>query len=89
MPTDVLEPFFSEVSDAGYLDVDHGRLVLTPAGQREIDQVHAAWRRWLDTKLEDWTLTDPEDRALLGQAIDRITSRLLDEEESRRSAVAA
>jgi len=89
VPTEVFEPFFEEVSNDGYLEEDHGRLMLTPAGQGEIDRIHDAWRPWLDTKLDDWALDDPHDRELLNQAIDRITSRLLDEEESRRAAVAA
>lgn len=87
VPMEVLEPAFSEVARAGYVETVDGRLALTAAGQVELDRLRDAWRRWLDTRLEDWTVTDPEDRALLDRALERIATRLLDEEESRRTAL--
>jgi EmrB/QacA subfamily drug resistance transporter len=83
VPPEVLRPAFANTATAGYLRLDEDALALTPAGQAEIDRLAAAWRNWLDGRLEDWTCADPEDRARLNRAMDLIASRLLEEEESR------
>jgi hypothetical protein len=78
-----LRPAFANTANAGYLRLDEDAVALTPAGQAEIDRLAAAWRDWLDGRLEDWTCADPDDRARLDRAMDSIASRLLEEEESR------
>ncbi|MFC3577477.1 hypothetical protein ACFOZ0_30255 [Streptomyces yaanensis] len=83
VPGDVVEPVFSGVARAGYVQIDDGRVQLTPAGEGELQLLRAAWRRWLDTRLDDWSVTDPDDRAFLEQALDNIATRLLDEEQTR------
>lgn len=80
LPPEVLEPTFSLVVAAGYAEIEDGRIQITPAGHSELEVLQAAWRRWLDTQLDDWSVTDPQDRALLDQALDNIATRLLDEE---------
>ncbi|WP_405728784.1 MFS transporter [Streptomyces sp. NBC_01537] len=89
MPPEVLQPVFSDAVASGYattLNTDH--LDLTPAGQAELNRLHAAWRRWLDTRLDDWTVTDPSDRALLDRAINNIAAKLLEEEQTNRERTA-
>jgi len=83
VPPEVLRPAFANTAAAGYLRLDDDSLSLTPAGQAELDRLAAAWRNWLDGRLEDWTCTDPDDRARLDRAMDMIAARLLEEEESR------
>jgi hypothetical protein len=89
MPPEVLQPVFTDAVNSGYattLNTDH--LDLTPAGQAELNRLHAAWRRWLDTRLDDWTVTDPTDRALLDRAINNIAAKLLEEEQTNRERTA-
>jgi hypothetical protein len=90
MPAEVLQPAFAEVVRSGYATYDPtaDHLDLTPAGQAELNRLHAAWRRWLDTRLDDWTVTDPTDRALLDRAINNIAAKLLEEEETNRERTA-
>jgi EmrB/QacA subfamily drug resistance transporter len=83
MPAEVLQPVFAGLSRAGYARLDGNRVHLTPAGQAGLDQVAGAWRRWLDVRLDDWTITDPGDRALLDRALDNIATRLVDEDANR------
>ncbi|WP_433678252.1 hypothetical protein [Nocardia sp. CA-119907] len=45
--------------------------------------MHAAWRSWLDSRLEDWDFTAPKDRRLLDQASSNINAKLLDEREGQ------
>ncbi|WP_405166937.1 MFS transporter [Nocardia sp. NBC_01499] len=80
LPDDVLAPIYRRVADKGYL-IDDGRgLRLTDQGQAELDRVKAAWRRWLDSRLDDWNNDDPADRALFDQALDSLAAKLLEEE---------
>jgi EmrB/QacA subfamily drug resistance transporter len=89
MPGEVLAPAFAKTADAGYLRFDDDRLALTPAGLAEIDRIAAAWRNWLDGRLDDWTCSDPEDRDRLDRAIDHIVAQLLDDERTHAEPVAA
>ncbi|WP_370419643.1 DHA2 family efflux MFS transporter permease subunit [Streptomyces sp. QH1-20] len=88
MPPEVLEPVFARTAEAGYARVDGDRLSLTPAGEAEIERLSAAWRHWLDTRLEDWDVTDPDDRARLDRALNNMAERLLEEDEEKREHLA-
>ncbi|MEU2869840.1 MDR family MFS transporter [Streptomyces olivoreticuli] len=88
MPPEVLEPAFARTAEAGLARVDGDRLSLTPAGEAEIERLGAAWRSWLSTRLEDWDITDPEDRALLDRALDAMAARLLEEGEEEQERIA-
>ncbi|RJO79391.1 MFS transporter [Nocardia panacis] len=87
VPGEVIAPVYDSVVDAGYVAREDDRLVLTESGRAEVDRMHAAWRRWLDERLDDWDLTDPADRSLLDQALDNIAGKLLDEETEEREPV--
>nr|WP_280235785.1 MDR family MFS transporter [Nocardia cyriacigeorgica] len=79
LPDEVIAPVFAEVRDAGYI-AQHGSLfTVTAAGQAQVDRVKAAYRRWLDLRLDDWDRTDPADRMLLDQALESIATKLLDQ----------
>ncbi|MDX6312627.1 MAG: hypothetical protein QOF84_5555 [Streptomyces sp.] len=90
MPPEVLQPVLSDAVSSGYATTDStgDHLDLTPSGQAELNRLHAAWRRWLDTHLEDWTVSDPTDRALLDRAINNIAAKLLEEEQTNRERTA-
>ncbi|POX41555.1 MFS transporter [Streptomyces sp. Ru73] len=88
MPPDVLDPVFDHTVAAGLLTRDGDALALTLAGRAEIDRLGTAWRQWLADRLEDWDLTDPEDRAGLDRALDAMAARLLEEGESARERTA-
>ncbi|MFD4606009.1 DHA2 family efflux MFS transporter permease subunit [Streptomyces sp. NPDC058464] len=88
MPVEVLEPAFEQAVDADRVERTGDLLSLTPAGDAEVERLHAAWRRWLDTRLDDWNVSDPDDRALFDQALDNIAARLLDEEQRPRETAA-
>ncbi len=79
MPPEVLQPAFTDLCQAGYARLDGETVRLTEAGQEQFDRVRHAWREWLDSRLEDFTMTDPGDRALLDQALTNIATRLVDE----------
>ncbi|MFC4064483.1 MDR family MFS transporter [Actinoplanes subglobosus] len=80
MPPEVLEPAFTDLCDAGYARRDGERVQLTDAGQEQFERVKHAWHQWLDAHLDDITMSDPDDRALLDQALGNIAGRLVDEE---------
>ncbi|HVX46076.1 MAG TPA: MDR family MFS transporter [Mycobacteriales bacterium] len=82
MPPDVLEPVFTDTVAAGYLGIDGDQLIETAAGSTQIAQLAEAWRHWLDARLEDWTVSDPEDRARLDRAIGHLAEELVRDEES-------
>ncbi|MFC7484893.1 hypothetical protein ACFQX7_39395 [Luedemannella flava] len=86
MPPDVLRPTFEDLQRTGHVRLAGDDIHLTPAGQAQIDRLQTAWRHWLDEHIDDWTLADPTDRALLDRALDNIATRLVDE-ESRRHPV--
>ncbi|BCY06904.1 MDR family MFS transporter [Actinoplanes sp. L3-i22] len=79
MPPEVLQPAFTDLCQAGYARLDGDTVRLTESGQEQFDRVRQAWREWLDARLEDFTMTDPGDRALLDQALTNIATRLVDE----------
>lgn len=81
LPPEVLEPAFARTSAAGYARREGDELSLTASGQAEIDRLSAAWRAWLDERLEDWDPSDPAHRARLDRALDRIAAKLLEEAE--------
>ncbi|MFD8074337.1 MDR family MFS transporter [Streptomyces sp. NPDC059718] len=84
MPGEVLEPAFAKVARGGWARVDGGVLTLTAAGRAQLDLLAAAWRRWLDSRLDDWTVADPADRALMDRAVDSLARKLLEESEDDR-----
>ncbi|MFD3931929.1 DHA2 family efflux MFS transporter permease subunit [Streptomyces sp. NPDC058614] len=82
LPSEALVPLFDEVVQAGYGRREGDALRLTPAGNTEFDRLTESWRRWLDTRLQGWDLTDPADRALFDQAVNNIVTRLILENEA-------
>ncbi|MEV4437635.1 MDR family MFS transporter [Streptomyces sp. NPDC049577] len=81
VPPEVLAPAFTRTAEAGYARLDGDRLTLTPSGEAELARLRAAWRTWLDARLDDWDITDPTDRARLDRALDTMAERLLEEGE--------
>lgn len=81
MPPEALEPAFTRTAAAGLAHVDGDHLTLTPAGEAEVERLGTAWRTWLADHLNDWDITDAEDRALLDRALDTMAARLLEEDE--------
>ncbi|MEV0265038.1 MDR family MFS transporter [Streptomyces sp. NPDC050617] len=88
MPPEVLEPAFARTAQGGYLRLSADRLSLTAAGEEEIARLGAAWRSWLDAHLEDWDITDPQDRARLDRALDNMAAKLLEEGSHERERTA-
>ncbi|MFD3581046.1 MFS transporter [Streptomyces sp. NPDC058683] len=81
VPPAALTPLFDKAVRAGQAERDGDALRLTSAGEAEFDRLRASWQRWLDTRLQDWDLTDPADRALFDQAVTNIVTRLILENE--------
>ncbi|MBT2383145.1 MFS transporter [Streptomyces sp. ISL-11] len=88
MPPEVLAPAVTRTVDGGWAHRDGDRLTLTPAGEAEMDRLSRTWRDWLATRLDDWDITDPADRALLDRALDTMASRLLEEAEEEQERIA-
>ncbi|WP_159842663.1 hypothetical protein [Nocardia sp. CY41] len=65
------------------------RLRLTDSGAAEMDRIKAAWRPWLDSRLDDWSEADPADRALLDQALTNIATKLLEDQAREQETVPA
>ncbi|MFI9504307.1 DHA2 family efflux MFS transporter permease subunit [Nocardia sp. NPDC052566] len=86
LPAEVIAPVYDEVLRDGYVVREGDRLRLTDSGSAEIDRVHAAWRRWLNSRLDGWDDRDPADRALLDQALDNIAAKLLEEDAQLQEA---
>ncbi|ADD42005.1 drug resistance transporter, EmrB/QacA subfamily [Stackebrandtia nassauensis DSM 44728] len=82
LPPEVLLPTFDACVEAGLIAVDGDRMRLTEAGEAEMTTLVAALRRWLDTHLDDWDITDPVDRAALDRAVDELAHRMIEEERS-------
>ncbi len=89
VPTEVIGPVFDRLIIDGYLTEDPRRLELTDSGRIEVDRIKAAWRRWLDSRIDDWDSDDPADRALLSRALENIATKLLDEDAREREPVHA
>jgi hypothetical protein len=85
----VIEPIYDQVGAEGYLMREGQRLRLTDSGTAELDRIKAAWRRWLDGRLDDWNEADPADRALLDQALTNIATKLLEEQARDQQTVPA
>ncbi|QLY34950.1 DHA2 family efflux MFS transporter permease subunit [Nocardia huaxiensis] len=79
VPPELIGPVYDKAERDGLVRRDGDELTLTETGAAEVDKVRTAWRRWLDTQLEDWDLTDPGDKVLLDQALDKLATKLLDE----------
>jgi EmrB/QacA subfamily drug resistance transporter len=79
LPHEVLQPVFTGLRDAGYARIDGDTVQLTPAGEEQLDRIQQAWRQWLDARLDDITMADPDDRVLLDQALSNIAGKLVDE----------
>ncbi|MFE7120894.1 DHA2 family efflux MFS transporter permease subunit [Streptomyces sp. NPDC057654] len=88
MPPEVLEPAFARTAQGGYLRLSADHLSLTTAGEEELARLGAAWRSWLDANLEDWDITDPQDRARLDRALDNMAAKLLEEATQQRERTA-
>jgi len=80
VPPEVLTPVFTQAVRVGLLSVEKGRLRMTPIGRAEFERFIAAWRHWLDAHLDDWDLTDPEDREVFDKAVTRIAREITAEE---------
>ncbi|MEU5762466.1 MDR family MFS transporter [Nocardia sp. NPDC047648] len=89
LPEEVIEPIYDQVGAEGYLMREGQRLRLTDSGTAELDRIKAAWRRWLDGRLDDWNEADPADRALLDQALTNIATKLLEEQAREQQTVPA
>lgn len=87
VPEEVIEPIYDQVGAEGYLTREGRRLRLTDSGAAELDRIKAAWRRWLDTRLDDWNEADPGDRALLDQALMNIATKLLEDQARDQETV--
>ncbi|WP_204012638.1 MDR family MFS transporter [Virgisporangium aurantiacum] len=83
LPPEVVMPAFADLCQAGYARLDGDTVELTAVGQLQLERVQGAWRQWLDTRLDDITMTDPADRVLLDQALDNIATKLVDEHADR------
>ncbi|WP_327144049.1 MDR family MFS transporter [Nocardia sp. NBC_01327] len=86
VPEEIIEPTYAKAQQDGLLRRDGDVLTLTDRGVQEIDRVQIAWKRWIESQLDDWDLTDPKDRALMDQAIDNIATKLLDEADRPETA---
>jgi hypothetical protein len=73
----VLHPAFEAARNHGYLTGDDGQLELTEVGQREIDKLVGATRRWLADELTDWGAGDDE---LLTRALDNMANQFIDQD---------
>ncbi|WP_454199361.1 DHA2 family efflux MFS transporter permease subunit [Nocardia sp. Marseille-Q1738] len=89
LPDEVIEPIYDQVGAEGYLSREGKRLRLTDSGAAELDRIKAAWRRWLDSRLDDWNAADPTDRALLDQALTNIATKLLEDQAREEESVPA
>ncbi|GAB1646391.1 DHA2 family efflux MFS transporter permease subunit [Krasilnikovia sp. MM14-A1259] len=86
LPHEVLQPVFTDLCQAGYAEQTDGVIALTPVGREQLGTIQDAWRQWLDTHLDDITMTDPDDRAQLDQALTNIAGRLLNETPAHEPA---
>jgi len=77
VPAPVLHPAFEAARKHGYLTGDDGQLELTEVGQREIDRLVGATRRWLADELTDWGAGDDE---LLTRALDNMANQFIDQD---------
>lgn len=77
VPAPVLQPAFQTARQHGYLTGDDSELYLTEVGQREIDKLVGAIRRWLAEELTDWGAGDDE---LLTRALDNMANQFIDED---------
>ncbi len=77
VPAPVLQPAFQTARQHGYLTGGDSELYLTEVGQREIDKLVGAIRRWLAEELTDWGAGDDE---LLTRALDNMANQFIDED---------
>ncbi|UGT41325.1 MFS transporter [Nocardia yamanashiensis] len=82
VPQEVVAPVYEKAERDGFIRNHGGTLTLTDKGIQELDRVRGAWRRWLESQIDDWDVTNPKDRDLLEQAMDNIAAKLLDEADS-------
>ena len=82
LPAAVLEPTFEQLAGQGMVLRSNGTLTLTPRGQAEVELVLAALRHWLSEQLADWE--HPPEEAEIGQAMTRISRRMLEHDEDHR-----
>jgi hypothetical protein len=88
VPPEVLAPAVGLAVSDGYAELADGRVRVTPAGQVEVDRLVAAWREWLDERLDGWNAADPADRARLDRAVTALAGQLLRERRDRTPALA-
>jgi EmrB/QacA subfamily drug resistance transporter len=80
LPAQVLVPVFAQAVKDGYLAVYEGRLRLTVRGLLEFQRFITAWQEWLDRRLDDWDLTDPQDRLVFNRAVKRLARDIAEQE---------
>ncbi|MEU4219571.1 MDR family MFS transporter [Actinoplanes sp. NPDC026623] len=79
VPHEVLQPVFTDLCEAGYAEQTGDSVALTAAGQEQLERIKDSWQQWLDAHLDDITMTDPDDRALVDRAMANIAGKLVDE----------
>jgi EmrB/QacA subfamily drug resistance transporter len=85
LPSAVLEPTFSALDGEGVITRADDELTLTDRGEIEVDRVIAAFRQWLTGELSDWgDGADGIDSDQIGDALDDISRRLLQDRDERR-----
>ncbi|SDD05847.1 MDR family MFS transporter [Glycomyces harbinensis] len=80
LPPQVLVPVFLQAVKDGYLEVESGRLRMTGRGIAEFERFITAWQHWLDRRLDDWDITDPQDRAVFNGAVKRLARDIAEQE---------
>ncbi|MFZ2013145.1 MAG: MDR family MFS transporter [Nocardioides sp.] len=76
VPAEVMAPAFAGAMQRGLLAEHGSTLSLTEAGSEEFRLLVEARRRWLARELSDW---GAEDDVLLGEALENLARRMLDE----------
>jgi EmrB/QacA subfamily drug resistance transporter len=79
IPARVLEPAFDRTVANGYLTTQKGHLLITPAGQQQVDRLITSLRTWLINELSDWDLDDPE----LDSALGDLATKFVDQDPER------
>ncbi|CAM3617441.1 MDR family MFS transporter [Smaragdicoccus niigatensis] len=90
VPPGVLRPFYDELETAGYVARDGDILTVTPVGESEAQRIRNTWRSWLVEQLSDWfpeDQTDRENARMAEEAMERILTRVLKEEQEANAPV--
>ena len=85
LPSAVLEPTFSALDGEGVIERFDGELRLTGRGESEVERVVDSFRSWLAGELSDWEHgAGGADSGQIGEALDDISRRLLQDRDERR-----